>query len=194
VSAGVPVSIDTMRSQCARAAVAEGACIVNDVSGGLADPDMHPTVAEVSVPYVAMHWRGHSDRMNDLAQYDDVALDVMRELRDRVDAAAAAGIDPASIVVDPGLGFAKNAAGSLELLARLGELRSLGRPILAGASRKSFIGKTLGIEDPKDRLEGSLAAASLAVWNGAHIVRAHDVRATRRAVDLAWAVRRAPGG
>ena len=101
-AAGVPVSIDTMRAECARAAVSAGACVVNDVSGGLADAGMYPAVAELGVPYIAMHWRGHSDRMNELAQYDDVALDVMRELRDRVDAATAAGVDPAAIVVDPG--------------------------------------------------------------------------------------------
>jgi dihydropteroate synthase len=195
VSAGVPVSIDTMRSECARAAVTEGACIVNDVSGGLADPAMHPTVAGLSVPYVAMHWRGHSDRMNDLAQYDDAALDVMRELRDRVDAAAAAGIDPAAIVVDPGLGFAKDADHNWQILLKLTTLLHQGYPVLIGASRKRFLGSLLaddsGEPRPVDERDAATdAITAIAATMGVWAVRVHDVARSRDAVEVAAAWRR----
>jgi dihydropteroate synthase len=194
-SAGVPVSIDTMRSPCARAAIGEGACIVNDVSGGLADPTMHPTVAELSVPYVAMHWRGHSDRMNDLAQYDDVALDVMRELRDRVEAATAAGIDPAGIVVDPGLGFAKDADHNWQILLKLTTLLHQGYPVLIGASRKRFLGSLLADESGEPRpVDGRDAATdaitAIAATMGVWAVRVHDVARSRDAVEVAAAWRR----
>jgi dihydropteroate synthase len=111
-----------------------------------------------------------------------------------VDLALQAGVGADRIVVDPGIGFAKSTEGNLELLARLGELKGLGYPILVGASRKAFVGKVLGLEVAKERVEGSLAAAVVALWNGAHILRVHDVKATRRALDLAWAIRTAPGG
>lgn len=194
-AAGVPVSIDTMRSECARAAVADGACIVNDVSGGLADPGMHSAVADLGVPYVAMHWRGHSDRMSELARYDDVSLDVMRELRDRVEAATAAGIDPAAIVVDPGLGFAKDADHNWQILLELTALLDQGHPVLIGASRKRFLGSLLadetGVPRPLDRRDAATdaitaIAASMGVW----AVRVHDVARSRDAVQVAAAWRR----
>jgi dihydropteroate synthase len=195
VAAGVPVSIDTMWSECARAAVAEGACVVNDVSGGLADPAMHATVAALSVPYVAMHWRGHSDRMNDLAQYDDVALDVMRELRDRVDSAVAAGVDPAAIVVDPGLGFAKDADHNWQILLKLTTLLHQGYPVLIGASRKRFLGSLLADESGEPRpVDGRDAATdaitAIAATMGVWAVRVHDVARSRDAVEVAAAWRR----
>jgi len=194
-AAGVPVSIDTMRSECARAAVAEGACIVNDVSGGLADPAMHATVAALSVPYVAMHWRGHSDRMNDLAQYDDVALDVMRELRNRVDSAVGAGVDPAAIVVDPGLGFAKDADHNWQILLKLTTLLHQGYPVLIGASRKRFLGSLLADENGEPRpVDGRDAATdaitAIAATMGVWAVRVHDVARSRDAVEVAAAWRR----
>jgi dihydropteroate synthase len=195
VAAGVPVSIDTMWSECARAAVAEGACVVNDVSGGLADPAMHATVAALSVPYVAMHWRGHSDRMNDLAQYDDVALDVMRELRDRVDSAVAAGVDPAAIVVDPGLGFAKDADHNWQILLKLTTLLHQGYPVLIGASRKRFLGSLLADDNGEPRpVDGRDAATdaitAIAATMGVWAVRVHDVARSRDAVEVAAAWRR----
>jgi dihydropteroate synthase len=194
-AAGVPVSIDTMRSECARAAIAEGACIVNDVSGGLADPAMHATVAALSVPYVAMHWRGHSDRMNDLAQYDDVALDVMRELRNRVDSAVGAGVDPAAIVVDPGLGFAKDADHNWQILLKLTTLLHQGYPVLIGASRKRFLGSLLADENGEPRpVDGRDAATdaitAIAATMGVWAVRVHDVARSRDAVEVAAAWRR----
>lgn len=194
-AAGVPASIDTMRAECARAAVDEGACIVNDVSGGLADPGMYSTVAELGIPYIAMHWRGHSDRMNELAQYDDAALEVMRELRDRVEAATAAGVDPAAIVVDPGLGFAKDADHNWQILLKLTTLLHQGYPVVIGASRKRFLGSLLADETgeprPVDRRDAATdAITAIAATMGVWAVRVHDVARSRDAVDVAAAWRR----
>ena len=195
VAAGVPVSIDTMRAECARAAVDAGACVVNDVSGGLADPDMYGTVAALGVPYVAMHWRGHSDRMADLARYDDVVADVLRELGDRIDAATAAGVDPAAIVIDPGLGFAKEADHNWQLLSNLPTILDQGHPVLVGASRKRFLGSLLAAADGTPRPVQardaatdavSAVAATMGVW----AVRVHDVERSRDAVQVAAAWRR----
>jgi dihydropteroate synthase len=191
VAAGVRVSIDTMRAEVARAAVDHGAVVVNDVSGGLADPEMLTAVAALGTPYVAMHWRGHSDRMTDLTRYDDVVRDVVSELSARVAAAEAAGVDPARIVLDPGLGFAKEHEHNWALLARLDELLALGRPVLVGASRKRFLGALLEDADgprPVERRDDATAAVSaLAAAAGAWCVRVHDVSATLDAVRVARA-------
>ena len=192
-AAGVHVSIDTMRADCADAAVAAGAVVVNDVSGGLADPAMYATVARLGVPYVAMHWRGHSTVMTELAHYDDVVDDVVAELSARVDAAVAAGITADRIVVDPGLGFAKEADHNWLLLRRLDALQALGHPVLVGASRKRFLGSLLADEDgprPVDRRDAATDAVSaLAAERGVWAVRVHDVRRSRDAVRVAaaWA-------
>jgi dihydropteroate synthase len=187
----VPISVDTYKSSVARRAVAAGAAIVNDVSGLRLDPGMGAAVAETGAGLVVMHMRGTPRDMQSDTRYGDLVGEVYGLLAESVKLALEAGVERCKIAVDPGIGFGKSVAGNLTLLKRLGEFSSLGLPILVGASRKSFIGKTLGIDDPKDRLEGSLAAAALAVAAGAHIIRAHDVAATRRAVDLAFAVRRA---
>ncbi|MGW7332992.1 dihydropteroate synthase, partial [Streptomyces sp. NPDC054840] len=142
-SEGVTVSVDTMRAVVAARAVEAGAALVNDVSGGLADPGMIPAVAAAEVPFVVMHWRGFSAGMNSLAVYDDVVAEVTAELRARIDAVVAGGIAPERIVVDPGLGFAKNAEHDLALVAHLPELRALGFPLLVAASRKRFLGRVL---------------------------------------------------
>ncbi|HEY9437950.1 MAG TPA: dihydropteroate synthase, partial [Streptomyces sp.] len=142
-SEGVTVSVDTMRARVAAQAVAAGAVLVNDVSGGLADPDMVPVVAEAGTPFVVMHWRGFSETMNSLAVYDDVVAEVVAELRTRVDAVIEGGIAPERLVIDPGLGFAKEAAHDLALVAHIAELRALGRPLLVAASRKRFLGHVL---------------------------------------------------
>ena len=181
--AGVPTSIDTTRADVAEAALNAGASVVNDVSGGLADPRMAEVVASAGVPWVLMHWRGHSRRMQDLARYRDVVAEVRDELRQRADAAIAAGVDPASIIVDPGLGFAKVAEHNWRLSAHLGELISLGFPVLIGASRKSYLGLLLadaeGTPRPVAEREAATVATSvLAVQAGAWGVRVHDVRAT----------------
>jgi dihydropteroate synthase len=179
----VPMSIDTTRASVAAAALEAGVEVVNDVSGGLADPDMAKVVASAGCPWVLMHWRGHSREMGQLAAYDDVVTEVRDELRRRVDDALAAGVRADRIVVDPGLGFAKRAEHNWQLTARLGELLALGYPLLFGASRKSYLGSLLAAPDgtprPVDQREAATVATSvLAVAAGAWGVRVHDVRAT----------------
>lgn len=194
VAAGVPVSIDTMHADTAARAVEAGACLVNDVSGGLADPAMHATVARLGVPYVAMHWRGHSDRMAELAHYDDVVAEVCAELAERVAEAVAAGIDVDRVIVDPGLGFAKEADHNWRLLQGLPDLMALGRPVLVGASRKRFLGTLLADADgtprPMDlRDDATDAVSAIAATGGAWAVRVHDVRGSADAVRVAAAWR-----
>ncbi len=181
---GVVVSVDTMRAEVAAAALAAGARIVNDVSGGLADPAVLDVVASSEATYIAMHWRGHSDRMQDLATYDaegGVVGMVARELAHRVVAMRAAGIDADRIVLDPGLGFAKTAAHNWELLRGLDELEGLGFPLLVGASRKAFLGALLAAPDgtprPVDQREAAgTALTALLAQRGVWGVRTHDVR------------------
>jgi dihydropteroate synthase len=195
--AGVAVSIDTMRASTALAAVDAGACLVNDVSGGLADPEMLPAVARLDVPYVAMHWRGHSDRMADLAVYDDVVRDVVAELSSRAGDAVRAGIDPDKVVLDPGLGFAKEADHNWALLQHLDRLLDLGHPVLVGASRKRFLGSLLTADGEPRPLEGrdraTDAVSALAAAAGAWCVRVHDVAGSRDAVEVAAAWARGRG-
>lgn len=192
-SQGVPVSIDTMRADVARDAVAAGASVVNDVSGGLADPAMLPTVADMGVPVVLMHWRGPSATMQRQTDYHDVVAEVREHLSSRVDAALCAGVDPADIVLDPGLGFAKQPEHNWALLNRLDELLDLGFPVLVAASRKSFLGALLaGADGPRsvERREAATTAISaLAAAAGAWGVRVHDVAASADAVRVArrWA-------
>jgi len=190
----VPVSIDTYKSGVARRAIEAGASIVNDVSGLRFDADMAGVAAQAACPVVVMHMRGTPKTMQADTRYGDLVTEVYRSLRESIEIAVAAGVPRDQIVVDPGIGFGKSSEGNLLLLRRLREFASLGCPVMVGASRKAFIGHTLGIDAPKERLFGSVAAAALAVWNGADIVRAHDVRETRQAVDLVWAARRAQEG
>ncbi|MEV4824737.1 dihydropteroate synthase [Micromonospora sp. NPDC049274] len=195
-AAGVPVSIDTSRARVAEAAVGAGAAVVNDVSGGLADPDMARVVRDAGCPWVLMHWRGHSRQMRDLASYTDVVTDVRGELAQRIDEALAAGVAQDRIVIDPGLGFAKTAAHNWELSARLPELLDLGYPLLFGASRKSYLGRLLASADgaprPTAQREAATVATSvLAVAAGAWGVRVHDVRATVDALAV-WAATGSP--
>lgn len=187
----VPISVDTNKAAVARRALDAGASWVNDVGSLGLDPRMAETVAAADCPVVLMHMRGTPRTMQVDTRYEDLVGEIYRALRESVDRAVEAGIAREKVIVDPGIGFGKSVGGNLVLLQRLAEFAGLGCPLLVGASRKTFVGRVLGIEAPKDRLEGSLAAAVLAVWNGAHIVRVHDVQPTRRAVDLAWAVRRA---
>ena len=187
---GVRISVDTYRASVAAAALAAGAVIVNDVSGGLGDPEMAAVVRDAACPWVLMHWRGHSDRMDQLARYDDVVTEVRDELLARVDAAVSAGIDPGRLVLDPGLGFAKTAQHNWQLLARLSQLTALGYPVLVGASRKSFLGKLLAddtgqVRSVDDREDATTALTAYAAMNGAWGVRVHEVRPS---VDAALAV------
>jgi dihydropteroate synthase len=186
---GVPVSVDTMRSEVARAALEAGAVVVNDVSGGLADPQVLDVVAEHGASYVVMHWRAHSSVMQQLASYDDVLVEVRDELALRLDAATAAGIPADRLVVDPGLGFAKTAEHNWELLRRLPELGTLGAPILVGSSRKSFLGSLLAGPDgsPRpvlDREDANVALTTIAAIQGVWGVRVHEVRASIDAVKV----------
>ncbi|MFJ5549321.1 dihydropteroate synthase [Streptomyces sp. NPDC093225] len=193
-SEGVTVSVDTMRAAVAEQAVAAGAALVNDVSGGLADPGMIPAVADTGVPFVVMHWRGFSADMNSRAVYTDVVAEVTAELRARMDAVIEGGIAPDRLVIDPGLGFAKQAEHDLALVAHLAELRALGHPVLVAASRKRFLGRILaGTAEAapppaRERDAATAAVSAIAAHEGAWAVRVHEVRATADAVRVARAV------
>jgi dihydropteroate synthase len=199
VRAGVPVSIDTMRAQVAEFALGAGVHLVNDVSGGLADPDMARLVAAAGVPYVVMHWRGHSKEMYARAVYHDVVAEVRDELARRVDEVVKAGVDPGCVVIDPGLGFGKRPEHNWPLLAHIADLSVLGGrkfPVLVGASRKRFIGRLLAGPDGEPRSftgsdDATVATTALAAGGGAWCVRVHQVPANADAVRVAAAWRRA---
>ncbi len=192
VSAGVRVSVDTTRARVAAAAIEAGAELVNDVSGGLADPLMARVVADAGVGWVLMHWRGPSQRMHELASYEDVVGEVRAELVEQVDRAVLAGVDPALLVLDPGLGFAKTAAHNWQLLRKLDVFSQLGFPILVGASRKRFLGALLADDEgtprrPDGREHATAAVTALVANAGAWGVRVHDVAASLDAVAVAAA-------
>jgi dihydropteroate synthase len=185
----VAVSVDTMRHEVAEAALEAGAVMVNDVSGGLADPQVLDVVAEHGAAYVVMHWRAHSEVMQQLATYDDVLVEVRDELAQRLDAARAAGVDPARLVVDPGLGFAKTAEHNWDLLRGLPELEALDVPVLVGSSRKSFLGSLLAGPDgsPRpvhDREAANVALTTIAAIQGVWAVRVHEVRGSLDAIKV----------
>lgn len=189
---GVAVSVDTMRAEVAKASVEAGARLVNDVSGGLADPDMPQVVAASGVPYVVMHWRGHSHDMDNRAIYTDVVSEVCEELAKRVSFVLAEGVSESQIVLDPGLGFAKQTEHNWQLLARMDQLHELGYPLIIGASRKRFLGRTLadldGTPRPFSRSDdATLAVTALAANAGAWCVRVHQVGPNADAVRVAAA-------
>jgi dihydropteroate synthase len=181
----VPISIDTYKAVVAREALARGAVIVNDISGLLYEPALAGVVAETGAAFVLMHTRGRSRDMYSLAQYGDVAADVARELEASIGRATAAGVSREAIVIDPGFGFAKRAEHSFELLSRLDRLSVLGRPILSGPSRKSFLKHAVGERAPAEREWATAAAVTASVLAGAHIVRVHGVRAMADVVRVA---------
>ncbi len=191
---GLVVSIDTMHARVAHAALEEGARIVNDVSGGRADPDMARVVADAGVPWVLMHWRSvGADRPHDVPAYADVVADVRAELLASVDAAVDAGVDPAMLVIDPGLGFAKSAAHNWALLHALPEFVATGIPVLVGASRKRFLGALLADSDgslrpPSGRETATAVISALAAQLGVWGVRVHDVRASVDALKVVEAL------
>jgi dihydropteroate synthase len=199
IKAGLPVSIDTMRARVAEYALNAGAQLVNDVSGGLADPDMPRLVAAAGVAYVVVHWRGHSRDMYSRAVYADVVAEVRDELSRRVDAVVHAGVDPGRIVIDPGLGFGKRPEHNWPLLTHLAELRTLAGgtfPVLVGASRKRFLGNLLADPDgtPRPFAESdaaTVAVTALAAAAGAWCVRVHEVPLNADAVRVAAAWRQA---
>ena len=190
------VSVDTINAVTAAASLRAGASIVNDVSGGLADPDMARVVAEHGAVFVIQHWRGTPETMNALAVYSDVVADVRAELSARVEAALAAGVREDRIVVDPGLGFAKDPEHNWAILAHLEQVKSLGFPVLVGASRKRFLGGVVPPDVatvPTERDHATLAITALAAAAGAWAVRVHDVRPSRDAVRVVAEVRAARG-
>ncbi|MEU2439172.1 dihydropteroate synthase [Streptomyces rubradiris] len=197
-SEGVVVSVDTMRASVAEQSLAAGAALVNDVSGGLADPAMIPVVAAAGAPFVVMHWRGFLQGGNVKGVYADVVAEVVQELHARVEAVLAGGVAPDRVVVDPGLGFSKEAEHDLALLSHLDRLRGLGHPLLVAASRKRFLGRVLaGPQGPpppaRERDAATAAVSALAAHAGAWAVRVHEVRATADAVRVARAVEEARG-
>jgi dihydropteroate synthase len=184
----LPLSIDTTKSVVAREAVAAGAEFVNDISGLTFDRQMAQVVANSGAGLFVMHTSGRPDVMQRNTSYADVVKDVIAALRRSLDAAAAAGIGTDKTAVDPGIGFGKNLAGNLELLRRTADLTALGRPVMLGTSRKSFIGRVLAQDEPGERLAGTLATIALGYAGGARLFRVHDVAAARQAAVMAQAV------
>jgi dihydropteroate synthase len=172
---GARISIDTMRASTAEAAIKAGASIINDVSGGLADPNMLQTAARLQVPYIAMHWRGHSKNMNSKAIYGDVVSDVISELQERISAALDAGIQSGNLIVDPGLGFAKEAEHNWKIIDSIDKFVELGYPVLIGASRKRF----LGGESPDEREQATIELTKRLATTGIWAVRVHSVKPHR---------------
>lgn len=175
----VPISIDTRKSAVAQRAIKAGAKIVNDVSGLKHDPKMASVIAENDTAVIIMHMRGSPHDMQTKVDYKDVVQNVISELRDSIEISKRAGVDGGAIIVDPGIGFAKTADQSIEILARLNEFKTLQKPICIGTSRKSFLEKLTQAAEPTDRLAGTLATCAVAIMNGASILRVHDVRAAK---------------
>ena len=189
-AAGACVSIDTMRTAVAERAIAAGARLVNDVSGGKADDRMLHLVAESGVPYICMHWRGHSEDMQSKASYADVVTEVIAELRTQLDEAVSAGVAPEKLIIDPGFGFAKTGEHNWHMLQRLEEFDVLGRPMVAGVSRKTFLGRLLadpegGPRPAKQRDDATTALTTVLALRGVWAVRVHSVRASRDAIAVA---------
>ena len=187
-TSGAAISIDTMRVEVAKAAVAAGACMINDVSGGKADPEMLGYVATLETPYILMHWRGPSNVMNTLTDYNDVVVDVTNEIREQVEVAVSAGIARERIAIDPGIGFAKTVDQNWPILKRLDVLEELGLPILMGASRKKFLGELLAVDgvprDSDERESATTAISTLMAARGLWAVRVHDVKSSSDAVSV----------
>jgi dihydropteroate synthase len=184
----IPISIDTTKASVARAAIAAGAGIINDISGFERDPAMIPLAAEFATECVVMHMRGTPQTMQQNLHYDDLIGEICAYFQARIEALRAAGVADSAIILDPGIGFAKSAAQNLELIHRLAEFAALGYPVLLGPSRKSFIGHTLGIDDPAERIWGTAASVAIGIANGVRIIRVHDVREMRQVCDLAAAI------
>jgi len=187
VGRGVRVSVDTTRAEIALECVEAGAEFINDVSGGLADPEMYRTIAATGVSYIAMHWRGHSDTMQELTEYENVVTDVRSALKSRIAEMLVWGIEPGRIIIDPGIGFSKTSEQNWALLGHLDELVTLGYPVLIGASRKRFIGD-LYFDAETDRDPATAIISALSAQAGAWAVRVHNVDSTKAALDVwsAW--------
>ncbi|MGD0487089.1 MAG: dihydropteroate synthase [Syntrophorhabdales bacterium] len=180
----VPLSVDTYKAVVARAAIAAGADIINDISSLSFDPDMADVVAGSGVPVVLMHIKGTPRDMQKDPTYKDVVGEIREFFVERIAFAKSAGIDEENIVIDPGIGFGKQLQHNLTIIKELGRLKELGQPLLIGTSMKSFIGRIMGTTALEDRAEGTLASVAMSVWNGADIVRVHDVARTRRVITF----------
>jgi len=193
---GIAISIDTMRPEVAQEAIAAGACMVNDVSGGKADPEMLGFVASLETPYILMHWRGPSNVMNSLTDYQDVVVDVTREISQQVDVAVASGIARERIAIDPGIGFAKTVDQNWPILKHLDVLEELGLPILMGASRKKFLGELLAKDgiarDSDERESATTAISTLMAYRGLWAVRVHDVKSSSDAIAVVDRISKTP--
>jgi len=186
----VPISIDTYKSTVAKKAIEAGAQIINDISGLHLDPSLSQVAAEADVPLVLMHMRGNPETMQKNIHYESLFSEIIQYLKASIQRAESAGVDSEQIIIDPGIGFGKTAEDNLLILKNLQEFKILGRPLLLGTSRKSFIGKILDADATK-RLEGTLSSIAVGVLNGAHIIRCHDVLQAKRAIAIADAVRQA---
>ncbi|MDD5225001.1 MAG: dihydropteroate synthase [bacterium] len=184
----IPISIDTYKAKVARAAIAAGAEMVNDISGLTFDPEMVSVVAESGVPVVLMHTLGRPQVMQENPVYRDLIREIKEFLAGAIQKAERSGVRAENIIVDPGIGFGKTLEHNLEIINRLAEFQDLGKPVMIGPSRKSFIGRILD-EPAGERLEGTLAAVAIAAWNGAEIIRVHDVRETRKVVLITAAIK-----
>jgi len=184
----IPISIDTYKSTVAQRAIEAGAEIINDISGLNFDPNLAQVAAKEDTPLILMHIRGTPETMQKDVHYDSLFSEIIQYLRDSIQRAESAGLDTQQIIIDPGIGFGKTLEDNLLIIKNLSEFRVLGKPILLGTSRKSFIGKILNA-DGKDRLEGTLSSIAIGVLNGAHIIRCHDVLQAKKAIAVADAIR-----
>ena len=184
----IPISVDTYKSAVARKALEAGAEIINDITGLHFDPELAQVAAKGDIPLILMHIRGTPETMQKDVRYDSLFSEILQYLKDSIHKAESAGLDPQQIIIDPGIGFGKTLEDNLQIIKNLSEFRVLGRPILLGTSRKSFIGKILNAE-AMDRLEGTLSSIAIAALNGAHIVRCHDVLQAKKTLAVADAIR-----
>lgn len=188
----IPISVDTYKSQVAERAIEGGAQMINDISGLSFDPQMASVAARYDSPLIIMHIKGSPKTMQQNPHYDDLMGEIIAYLRDRMKKAERAGVDPSQVIVDPGIGFGKRVRDNLVILNRLDDLNILGRPILIGTSRKSFIGSVLGLEVHQREI-GTLATVAVSAMKGAHIVRVHDVAPARQVIDMVDAIRNEEG-
>jgi dihydropteroate synthase len=184
----IPISIDTYKSTVAQRATEAGAEIINDISGLHFDPELAKVAAKGNIPLILMHIRGTPETMQKNIHYDSIFSEILLYLKESIQRAESAGLDPRQIIIDPGIGFGKNVEDNLLIIKNLHEFRILGKPILLGTSRKNFIGKILNTE-VEDRLEGTLSSIAIGVLNGAHIIRSHDVHQAKKAITVADAIR-----
>jgi dihydropteroate synthase len=184
----VPISIDTYKSAVAQEAIKAGAEMINDISGLHFDPGLAQVAAKEDVPLILMHIRGNPETMQKDVHYDSLFSEILQYLKESIHRAESAGLDPEQIIIDPGIGFGKTVEDNLLIIKNLLEFRVLGKPLLLGTSRKSFIGKILNAE-VTERLEGTLSSIAIGVLNGAHIIRCHDVLQAKRAIAVADAIR-----